>query len=143
MVIGRYHGGAYVVVFSKALNPNITAMAVKGSFASVIGGAPAAAVVFPRKVRQLVAADERLNTLQERLANARSSEKPLLLEERNKLLLEITLEKRGVIAAEFDAIHSVERAIEVGSLDAIIEASTLRPAIIDALEKGMTDQVSS
>ena len=48
VVIGRYHGGAYVV-FSKALNPNITAMAVKGSFASVIGGAPAAAVVFHEK----------------------------------------------------------------------------------------------
>lgn len=136
VVIGRYHGGAYVV-FSKALNPNITAIAVQGSFASVIGGAPAAAVVFPRKVRQLVAGDARLSTLEEKIANARSSEKPLLLEQRNKLLLEITLEKRGVIAAEFDAIHSVERAIDVGSLDAIIEANTLRPAIIDALTLGL------
>jgi acetyl-CoA carboxylase carboxyltransferase component len=139
VVIGRYHGGAYVV-FSKALNPNITAMAVKGSFASVIGGAPAAAVVFPRKVRQLVATDERLATLESKISNARTSEKPLLLEERNKLHLEVTLEKRGVIAAEFDAIHSVERAIEVGSLDAIIEANTLRPAIIEALENRLQSQ---
>ena len=38
VVIGRYHGGAYVV-FSKALNPNLTAMALEGTYASVIGGA--------------------------------------------------------------------------------------------------------
>src|SRR4051794_33951348 len=42
-VISRYHGGAFVV-FSKALNPNMTVLALEGSFASVIGGAPAAAV---------------------------------------------------------------------------------------------------
>jgi len=136
VVIGRYHGGAYVV-FSKALNPKITAIAVKGSFASVIGGAPAAAVVFPRKVRQLVAEDPRLAALDEQIAKATRAEKPLLLEERNRLHLEITLEKRGVIASEFDAIHSVERAIEVGSLDAIIEAGALRPTIIEALEAGL------
>ncbi|MGH3664288.1 MAG: biotin carboxylase N-terminal domain-containing protein, partial [Micromonosporaceae bacterium] len=40
-VISRYHGGAFVV-FSKALNPNLTVLAVEGSFASVLGGAPAA-----------------------------------------------------------------------------------------------------
>ena len=37
-VISRYHGGAFVV-FSKALNPRMTVLAVEGSFASVIGGA--------------------------------------------------------------------------------------------------------
>ena len=44
-MISRYHGGAFVV-FSKALNPNMTVLALEGSFASVLGGAPAAAVVF-------------------------------------------------------------------------------------------------
>src|ERR1700735_2712480 len=44
-VISRYHGGAFVV-FSKALNPNMTVLAVDGSFASVIGGAPAGGGVF-------------------------------------------------------------------------------------------------
>jgi hypothetical protein len=49
-VISRYHGGAFVVS-SKALNENMTVLAVDGSFASVIGGAPAAAVVvFARQV---------------------------------------------------------------------------------------------
>jgi hypothetical protein len=49
VVISRYHGGAFVV-FSKALNPRMTVLAIEGSFASVLGGAPAAAVVFSRDV---------------------------------------------------------------------------------------------
>ncbi len=44
VVISRYHGGAFVV-FSKQLNPKMTVLAIEGSFAPVIGGAPAAAVV--------------------------------------------------------------------------------------------------
>ncbi len=134
VVIGRYHGGAYVV-FSKALNPNITAIAIEGSFASVIGGAPAAAVVFPRKVKALVNEDKRLLDIDKRTQEARDAEKPFLLEERNKMLTTLTLEKRGIIATEFDKIHSVQRAIDVGSLDSIIEAKQLRPAIIQALER--------
>ena len=58
-VISRYHGGAFVV-FSKALNENMTVLAVEGSFASVIGGAPAAAVVFARQVDARTAADPRV-----------------------------------------------------------------------------------
>ncbi len=44
-VVSRYHGGAFVV-FSKPLNERVEIAAVEGSYASVIGGAPAAAVVF-------------------------------------------------------------------------------------------------
>ena len=58
-VVSRYHGGAFVV-FSKALNPRMTVLAVDGSFASVIGGAPAAAVVFAGEVDSRTAADERV-----------------------------------------------------------------------------------
>ena len=66
-VISRYHGGAFVV-FSKALNENMTVLAVDGSFASVIGGAPAAAVVFARQVDARTAADPRVTGLEARLA---------------------------------------------------------------------------
>ena len=48
-VVSRYHGGAFVV-FSATLNDDMEVLAVEGSFASVIGGAPAAAVVFTRDV---------------------------------------------------------------------------------------------
>ncbi|MFE1886844.1 carboxyl transferase domain-containing protein, partial [Streptomyces diastatochromogenes] len=50
-VVSRCHGGTFAV-FSKALNPNMTLLAVEGSFASVLGGAPAAAVVFSGEVRK-------------------------------------------------------------------------------------------
>src|SRR5437773_2319708 len=59
LVVSRYHGGAYVV-FSRELNPNLRAFALEGSYASVIGGGPAAAVVFAREVRARVASDARI-----------------------------------------------------------------------------------
>src|SRR5690349_24630031 len=68
-VISRYHGGAFVV-FSKALNPNMTVLALEGSYASVIGGAPAAAVVFAGEVDKRVGADPRVRELESRVAAA-------------------------------------------------------------------------
>ena len=46
-------------------------------------------------------------------------------------------EKLGEVAEEFDHIHSVQRALEVGSLDRIIPATSLRAYLIDAVERGM------
>jgi acetyl-CoA carboxylase carboxyltransferase component len=134
VVVGRYHGGAYVV-FSKGLNRNLTAMALEGTYASVIGGAPAAAVVFPRDVRARANKDPRIVEAQKSLAGASPSARPRLREELNELLNEVTLEKQGEVAQEFDAIHTVHRATEVGSLDAVIQPHALRPAIIDVLDK--------
>ncbi len=65
-VVSRYHGGAFVV-FSKTLNPRMTVLAVEGSFASVLGGAPAAAVVFSRDVDARTASDPRVAELEGRL----------------------------------------------------------------------------
>ena len=49
----------------------------------------------------------------------------------------VRAEKVGEVAAEFDRVHSIERAVEVGSVDAIIKAAELRPRIIEAIEQGM------
>ena len=68
-VISRYHGGAFVV-FSATLNDDMEVLAVEGSFASVIGGAPAAAVVFTREVDERTRADERVQALERALAAA-------------------------------------------------------------------------
>ena len=62
-VVSRYHGGAFVV-FSETLNDNMEIAAVEGSYASVIGGAPAAAVVFAAEVNKRTAADPRVADLQ-------------------------------------------------------------------------------
>jgi hypothetical protein len=41
------------------------------------------------------------------------------------------------VAEEFDHVHSVQRAQQVGSVDRIIPAATLRPYLVDAVERGM------
>ena len=41
------------------------------------------------------------------------------------------------VAAEFDRVHSVERARDVGSLRGIIEPDALRDELIAALEKAL------
>ena len=71
-VVSRYHGGAFVV-FSATLNDDMEVLAVEGSFASVIGGAPAAAVVFTREVDERTRADERVQALERALARRRGT----------------------------------------------------------------------
>lgn len=46
-------------------------------------------------------------------------------------------ELRGALGAEFDAIHTIERARDVGSVDRIVAIDDLRPAIIEAIQRGM------
>ena len=43
----------------------------------------------------------------------------------------------GEVAAEFEAVHNIERAREVGSVHAIIPAVQLRPSLIAAVERGI------
>jgi acetyl/propionyl-CoA carboxylase alpha subunit/acetyl-CoA carboxylase carboxyltransferase component len=133
VVIGRYHGGAYVV-FSKSLNPGLRAMALEGTYASVIGGAPAAAVVFPREVRRRSQNDARVVEARTQLANATPTERPRLEEALGKLQADILLEKRGEVAREFDGIHTVQRAVDVGSLDRVVAPEHLRSSIIEELD---------
>ncbi len=136
VVISRYHGGAFVV-FSKALNPAMEVAAVEGSFASVIGGAPAAATVFAREVRTRVEADPRVvaaRSLMTGASGAQATERRARLAE---VIEQVRSEKLGEAAAEFDAVHTIDRALAMGSVDRIISAEDLRPYVIDALERGM------
>ncbi|MFI0793153.1 carboxyl transferase domain-containing protein [Micromonospora rubida] len=132
-VISRYHGGAFVV-FSKALNPNMTVLALEGSFASVLGGAPAAAVVFSGDVNARTAADPRVRELEARVAAASGADRAALTAELDELRSTVRPEKLGEVAAEFDRVHNIQRAVEVGSVDAVIRAAELRPRIIESIE---------
>ncbi|KIH99250.1 acetyl-CoA carboxylase [Streptomonospora alba] len=132
-VISRYHGGAFVV-FSKALNPDMTVLAVEGSFASVLGGAPAAAVVFSGEVDARTAADERMRELEARAEAASGADRAALTAELDELRSSVRAEKLGEVAAEFDGVHDIRRAVEVGSVDAVVSAAELRPRIIEAIE---------
>jgi acetyl-CoA carboxylase carboxyltransferase component len=135
-VISRYHGGAFVV-FSGVLNDNMEVLAVEGSFASVIGGAPAAAVVFSREVDSRTAAEPRVRDLEAALGSADAVAQGRLRAELAALRAAVRSEKLGEVAAEFQAVHDIERARQVGSVHAIIPAAELRPRLIQAVERGM------
>ena len=138
-VISRYHGGAYVV-FSRTLNDQLESAALEGTYASVIGGAPAAAVVFASEVESKARKDPRLQPLTQALAQAEGAEKSRLRAQWDDLFKIVHSEKLGEMAAEFDRVHSVQRALAVGALDCIIPPATLRPYLIDAVERGIAKE---
>jgi acetyl-CoA carboxylase carboxyltransferase component len=135
-VISRYHGGAYVV-FSRALNPQIEIAALEGTYASVIGGAPAAAVVFAGAVETRTRKDERLQALNQALLQAEAAQRAQLRSQWNELYPIVYSEKLGEMAVEFDRVHSVHRALSVGALNRIIAPASLRSYLVDAIERGM------
>lgn len=135
-VISRFHGGSFVV-FSSVLNANMEVIAVEGSFASVIGGAPAAAVVFSRDVGARTSADPRITALEAGLVEADEVERPRLRVELAGLRAEVRSEKLGEVADEFEQVHNIERALAVGSVHTIIPARDLRPYLISAVQRGL------
>ena len=144
-VVSRYHGGAFVV-FSGTLNDNMEIAAVEGSHASVIGGAPAAAVVFAAEVSKRTAADPRVAGLQTGIAEATASgthdEASRLRAKLASVWAAVHSEKLGQLADEFDSVHSIERARSVSSVHIIIPAARLRPYLIDAVQRGMRRTVA-
>ncbi len=139
-VVSRYHGGAFVV-FSGTLNDNMEIAAVTGSYASVLGGAPAAAVVFAGEVNDRTAKDPRVAGLEARIAEAtdagREPDAAALRGELATLRPDVRSEKLGQVADEFDTKHSIERAQQVGSVDRIVTPQQLRPYLADAVARGM------
>ncbi len=136
-VISRYHGGAYVV-FSCTLNDNMQVAALEESRASVIGGAPAAAVVFPRDVKARVLADPRIKEAQAALSKAGDDgSRGRLRAAFAKVQAVVFAEKQGEVADYFDSVHNVQRAKDVGSLHDIVAPQKLRPWLIEAVERGM------
>ncbi len=136
LVVSRYHGGAFVV-FSGVLNDNMEVIAVEGSFASVIGGAPAAAVVFSRDVAKRTAADPRITSLEAVVTQADEADRPRLRVQLADLRSVIRSEKLGEVANEFENVHNIERAQAVGSVHAIISAQQVRPYLIAAIQRGI------
>jgi hypothetical protein len=112
-------------------------IAVEGSYASVIGGAPAAATVFARDISKRTDADPRVVELEARLDAVDDEGRARLRAELAELRATVRSEKLGEVAGEFDDVHSVERALRVGSIDAIIPADRLRPHVIEAVQRGM------
>ena len=108
VVLGRFHGGAYVV-FSKALNPSVSIIALEGTFVSVIGGDSAAGVVFAGELKKRVAA----------ALEAEPGADPEAVHRR----------ERDALARQFDQVHDVNRAAAMGSIDEVIRPSEVRSAV--------------
>ena len=126
-VVSRYHGGAFVV-FSQRLNPGLETVALEGAHASVIGGAPAAGVVFARDVAQAAAQDPRIAELDARIDAADGCRAAAAARRAGRALRGACWPRSaGPSRRKFDAAHSVERAVRVGSVRRIIAARTLRP----------------
>lgn len=134
VVVSRYHGGAFVV-FSKRLHDDMETAAVAGSYASVIGGAPAAAVVLSRQVAARTEEDPRVVRLRAPLATATGNALAQAHRELAEATRAVRAEKLKEIADEFDAVHDIGRAMRVGSVDHIIAPAQLRPFVIHALER--------
>ncbi|MEX2291662.1 MAG: biotin carboxylase N-terminal domain-containing protein [Mycobacteriales bacterium] len=135
-VVSRYHGGAFVV-FSGALHDGMEVLAVEGSYASVIGGAPAAAVVFAGEVKKRTETDPLVRELQAAVAAADDTTAAHLRVELAELRSATRAAKISEVAIEFDRVHSIERAQQVGSVHRIIPAVRLRQELVEAVERGI------
>jgi acetyl-CoA carboxylase carboxyltransferase component len=131
------------VVFSRTLNEQLEVAALEGTYASVIGGAPAAAVVFAGEVDARARRDSRLLALNETINAIDGIEKGRLRAEWNQLFRTIHSEKLGQVAEEFDRVHNVYRALEVGALHRIIPPRSLRPYLIDAVRRGVEKEMQT
>ena len=132
-VISRYHGGAFVV-FSKALNPNDDGAGGRGLLRLGDRRRPGGGRGVHRRGRQAHRRLPAMRALDERIASARNGERIRLRVEQSALRAATRAEKISEVAAEFDGIHDIHRAVEVGSVDAVIPAARLRPEIIAAIE---------
>ena len=49
----------------------------------------------------------------------------------------VLAEQRRDFAERFDRIHSIDRAVEMGSVRSVIELASLRSSLIEAVERGI------
>jgi len=97
-------------------------------------------VVFTAEVAARTSADPRVRAVERYLASAGDVERALQRIELAELRAAVRGEKLREVAAEFDAVHSIERAVRMGSVDAIVPAARLRPALIEAVERGLASR---
>jgi len=83
-------------------------------------------------VRARTAADPRVRGLR-RVGGGRASAEER--EEFERTWREVLLEKQAEVAAEFDRVHNVERARDVGSIEALVAPTRMRAHLIEALEQ--------
>ncbi|MDJ0851386.1 MAG: hypothetical protein QNK04_23675, partial [Myxococcota bacterium] len=68
--------------------------------------------------------------------SARQQQDPETRERFESALSEAILEKQAELAAEFDAVQTVERAKQVGSLEEIVSPADMRSFLVRSLRSG-------
>jgi hypothetical protein len=94
-------------------------------------------VVFASEVEARARKDARLQALSQAIAQAEGAEKGRLRAQWDELFKVVHSEKLGEMASEFDRVHSVQRALDVGALNYIIPPANLRPYLIHAIKRGI------
>jgi hypothetical protein len=94
--------------------------------------------VFARDVSARISDDARVTAMADELAQAEEVRQGQLRVELAEVRTAVRSEKLGEVANEFEHIHNIERALAVGSVDAIIPARELRPYLIGAVERGIS-----
>jgi hypothetical protein len=80
--------------------------------------------------------------LEAQIGEVNGVERARLVTELAEVRASVRAEKLGEVAAEFDRVHDIHRAVDVGSVDAVIPATELRPQIIAAIERGLNLQLN-
>jgi hypothetical protein len=94
-------------------------------------------VVFAGEVEKRTSADPRVRDLEDRIADATGPDRSRLVVELADLRAAVRPEKIGTVAAEFDGVHDIHRAVRVGSVDEVITVARLRPRVIEAITRGL------
>jgi hypothetical protein len=84
--------------------------------------------------------DPRLQALTNAMTNADSAERHRLRAESDEFFRVVHSEKLGEVAAEFDRVHTVHRALRVGALRQILPSANLRPFLIAAVERSLVKE---
>ncbi|GAB3934364.1 hypothetical protein GCM10027614_07240 [Micromonospora vulcania] len=100
----------------------------------MLGGAPPPRWCSPPTSTPVRRPTRAVRELEARTAAATGTERAAFTAELDELRSSVRAEKLGEVATEFDRVHNIQRAVEVGSVDAVIRAAELRPRIIDAIE---------
>ena len=132
-VISRYHGGAFVV-FSKALNPTMTVLALEGSYASVLGGAPAAAVVFSGEVNARTATTPASATWKPASPPPPAPTAPPWPPNSTNSEPQSAPKNSAKWPPNSTASTASNEPSKVGSVDEVIKAADLRPKVIASIE---------
>jgi hypothetical protein len=90
--------------------------------------------VFTRLVAERVNAHPRVRDAREALGRVAADQHLAAQEAYEAVLADVEAEIQTAFAREFDSVHSVSRALHVGSLHAVLPVSELRAAVCGRLQ---------